>query len=217
MAVHTQWQSTTAARMPPKTTSVEPAMCSGQDWNRHTVSSPSTWLFTWRPRGLSVPHPKQWCAGRRSWMAWLTGRLLGGAHATTSAHAVPLRPPAMACDPCPMRRAMMAVAALALGLACGKDPVSYSGPVGISLSARSNDVTGGNLSVDKNVNTETGNPCGAYVHAAEQALGHVPAVIQVQSVTLALQPGSTGVTGLQQVFGGTATVSFVLNGSGNVF
>ena len=116
-----------------------------------------------------------------------------------------------------MRRAMMAVAALALGLACGKDPVSYSGPVGISLTARSNDVTDGNISVDKNVNTETGNPCGAYVHAAEQALGHVPSAIQVQSVTLALQPNSTGVTGLQQVFGGTATVSFVLNGSGTVY
>jgi hypothetical protein len=116
-----------------------------------------------------------------------------------------------------MRRAWMAVAALALGLACGKDPVSYSGPVGISLNARSNDVTGGLLSVSKNVNTETGNPCGAYVHAAEQALGHAPSAIEVASVTLALQPSSTGVTGLEQVFGGTATVSFVLNGSGSVF
>src|SRR5512136_1074646 len=116
-----------------------------------------------------------------------------------------------------MRRATMAAAALALGLACGKDPVSYSAPVGISLAARAQDVTAGQVSVVKNVNTENGNPCGAYVHAAQQALGHPPSVIQVSSVTLLLSSSSTGVTGLEQVFSGTATVSFVLNGSGHVF
>src|SRR5512137_3088682 len=53
-------------------------MWSGQGWNVQTASSPSTWLLIWRPRGLSVPQPKQWLCGIRSWMAGGTPILLRG-------------------------------------------------------------------------------------------------------------------------------------------
>ena len=98
-------------------------------------------------------------------------------------------------------------------ISCGSDPVSYSAPVGISLDAKSTDVTAGQISVDKNITTESGNPYGAFTNAAVQKLGRDPSRIAVTSATLVLESSSTGVTILQQVFGGTATVSFQMNGS----
>lgn len=116
-----------------------------------------------------------------------------------------------------MRRIIAATIVASLGLACGKDPVSHSAPVGISLDAKSSDVNAGQVSVDKNVNTESGNPYGAFTNAAVQALGRSPSRIEVRSATLALESTSTGVTGLELVFGGAATVSFQMNGSSVVY
>jgi len=109
--------------------------------------------------------------------------------------------------------AVLAFAALAA--ACGSSaPVTYSAPVGISLDVRSADVVSGQISVDKSISTETGNPYGAFVNAAEKALGHAPSRIVVTSATLVMDPASsTQVTALEQVFGGAVQVSFVPNGS----
>ncbi len=114
-----------------------------------------------------------------------------------------------------MKRTLPAILAVALA-ACGDDVVSYSQPVGISLSVRSADVVGGAISVDKNVNTETGNPYGAFVAAAEKQLGRPPSRIAVTALVLGLEPGST-VSGLEQVLTGAAVVSFQMNGSGAVY
>src|SRR5512136_1168017 len=100
----------------------------------------------------------------------------------------------------PSALALLAAAAVAAG--CGDNsPVSYSQPVGITLGVQSKDVSGGTIALSKNINTENGIPYGAFVNAAVQRLGgKVPSRIVVASDTLALLPGATGVSGLQQVF-----------------
>ncbi len=111
---------------------------------------------------------------------------------------------------------LAAVAALAT--ACGsKDPVSYSAPVGISLDVRSADVVGDTVEVDKNVTTESGNPYGAFTNAAVTALGGNPSRIAVTSATLTLEPSSTNVTTLQQVFTGTVHLAFQPIGSDTLY
>jgi hypothetical protein len=116
-----------------------------------------------------------------------------------------------------VKRLLLAVIAVAVGFACGKDPVSYSSPVGISLDARSGDVTAGQLAVTKNINTETGNPYGAFTNAAVQALGRAPSRITVTGATLSLEPTSSGVTVLEQVLGAGTTLAFQMNASGGVY
>jgi len=104
-----------------------------------------------------------------------------------------------------------------LAAACGKDPVSYSAPVGISLDVRSSDDVGGVILVDKNITTEQGNPYGAFTNAAVQKLGRDPSRIEVSSATLRLEPASTNVTALEQVFLSTTRLSFQMNGSNNSY
>jgi hypothetical protein len=116
-----------------------------------------------------------------------------------------------------MRRHLSILSAAVLLASCGSDPVSYSAPVGISLDAKSADVTTGQVSADKNITTESGNPYGAFTNAAVQKLGRDPSRIAVNSATLVLESSSTGVTGLQQVFGEAATVSFQMSGTRRLY
>ncbi len=101
--------------------------------------------------------------------------------------------------------------------ACSDDPVSYSAAVGINLKAKSGDVSGTAISEDKNITTETGNPYGAFVSAATAALGHAPARIEVDHVTLLLGAQSTSVTRLEDVFAGVVDVAFVINDTDNTY
>lgn len=112
-----------------------------------------------------------------------------------------------------------AVVVSLLASACGSSaPVTYSAPVGISLDAKSSDVVAGQVQADKNISTENGNPYGAFVNAAEKALGHAPSRIVVTGATLTLSlSGSTLVTALDQVFAGTVRLSFEPNGSSNSY
>ena len=48
-------------------------------------------------------------------------------------------------------------------IGCGDDPVSFSAPVGINLKAKSGEVVNNAISNDKGINTESGNPFGAFV------------------------------------------------------
>src|SRR5256885_7155216 len=93
---------------------------------------------------------------------------------------------------------------LAVSLAaCGSDPVSFSAPVGINLKAKSSDVSGTSLTENKEINTESGNPYGAFVTDARAKLGGKdPSVIELSGLTLLLGGTSTGVTTLDQVFTG---------------
>ena len=114
---------------------------------------------------------------------------------------------------------LLALAALALLAACGgSDPVSFSAPVGISLPVASKDASSGSISVGKNINTESGNPYGAFVNEAHARIGHDPSRIVLAATTLKLLAGtSTGVTALEQVFTGSVTISFQMSGTGATY
>lgn len=101
--------------------------------------------------------------------------------------------------------------------ACGSDPVSYSAPVGITLKAKSSDVTGAAITEDKGITTETSNPYGAFVNDARTKLGRDPLRIEVDRLTLTLGAQSTGVTMLDEVFTGAVDVSMIMNDTNNTY
>lgn len=118
-----------------------------------------------------------------------------------------------------MKRALLLVVLVAAAVGCGSSAVSFSQPVDITLPAlQSKSVSsGGALSTSKDVSTANGNPYGAFVTAAVQHLGGKnPSRIVVTSLTLSMVSTPTGLT-FDQVFGGPATISFVMNGSGNSY
>jgi hypothetical protein len=102
--------------------------------------------------------------------------------------------------------------------ACGNDPLSYSAPVGINLKAKSADTAAGVVANEKGINTESGNPYGAFINDARGRLGgRNPTVIDIDKVNLFLGSGSTGVTQLGQVFTGAVEVLFVMNDTNNSY
>jgi hypothetical protein len=113
-------------------------------------------------------------------------------------------------------RSLVASALLA-SLACGADPVSYSAPVGINLKASGDEARSGVVVDEKNVNTESGNPYGAFVGAARTQLGREPGRIEVAKVTLTLGGTSQGVTALDQVLQGRVDIQFVLDDTNNSY
>jgi hypothetical protein len=101
--------------------------------------------------------------------------------------------------------------------ACGSDPVSYSAPVGINLKAKSADTTGGVVSDEKGITTESGNPYGAFVSDATERLGRDPGAIDVDGVTIFLGANSVGVTSLGEIFVGPVEVLFIMNDTNNSY
>lgn len=107
---------------------------------------------------------------------------------------------------------------LVLVAACGDDPVNYSAPVGIELKVKSSDATTAAISDDKGITTESGNPYGAFVTAANTKLGHAPSEIDVDKVTLTLNTAkSTGVAALDEVMTGDVSVQFMMNDTNDPF
>jgi len=100
---------------------------------------------------------------------------------------------------------------------CGADPISYSAPVGINLKAKSADSVNGVVTDEKGINTESGNPFGAFVTDARRELGRDPGYIDVDEVTVLLGAGSTGVTRLGEVFTGNVEVLFQMNDTNNTY
>jgi hypothetical protein len=102
---------------------------------------------------------------------------------------------------------------VSLSMACG-DPdatntntVNFSGPVAINIDKfKDGEVHNEAFDVDKNVNTENGNPYGAFLQQARGVLGRAPAAVLVERVTLTLGRDSTGVTSFEQFLGGPLTV-----------
>lgn len=102
--------------------------------------------------------------------------------------------------------------------ACSDDPVKFSQPVGINLKAKSSDTTNNTVDEDKGINTESGNPYGAFISAAKNELGGAdPKVIEIEKVQLFLGGGSTNVTRLGEVFDGRVDILFVINDSNNSY
>ena len=113
---------------------------------------------------------------------------------------------------------IVSTAAVCSVAACGDDPVRYSEPVGIQLKAKSSDVVAGALDDEKGINTESGNPYGAFIAGARESLGGSdPAEIALEGLSVTLGGGSTGVTGVGQVFTGQVDVLFVMNDTNNSF
>ena len=108
-------------------------------------------------------------------------------------------------------------ATLLLLTACGDDPVSYSAPVGINLKVKSGDVSNDAVSDQKGINTESGNPYGAFVADAQAKLGSDPTSIEIESLTLTLGAQSTGVTTLEEVYTGDVDVAFLMNDTNNTY
>lgn len=121
-----------------------------------------------------------------------------------------------------MNHRLSSVTVLALSAtslwACSDDPVSYSAPVGINLKAKSADTANGVVSNDKGINTESGNPYGAFITAAKQELGGKdPSRIEIDKVVLLLGASSTGVTRIGEVFDGPVEILFQVNDSNNSY
>ena len=114
-------------------------------------------------------------------------------------------------------RTCLALPALLVAGACSS-PVNYSQPVGIELKTKSSDVANNAIADEKEITTESGNPYGGFVNAAKSALGNKdPTRIEVDSATLELGAGSTGVTALGGVFDGTVEVMFQIDTTNDTF
>ncbi|MGE0401331.1 MAG: hypothetical protein AB7T06_31785 [Kofleriaceae bacterium] len=112
----------------------------------------------------------------------------------------------------------LALIASVFAMGCSDDPLSYSAPVSINLKAKSGDTQNAVVTDEKNITTESGNPYGAFVSDAQDALdGRDPAVIDVDEVELFLGAGSTGVTTLGEVFAGEVDVLFQMNDTNNTY
>src|SRR5690348_16060191 len=90
--------------------------------------------------------------------------------------------------------------------------VGKSVPVGINLKVKSVDVANGVATDSKQITTESGNPYGGFIVFATAALGGKdPTVIKIDSLSLQLGAGSTGVTALEQVYTGRVDLVFLMN------
>src|SRR5438105_4095222 len=116
-----------------------------------------------------------------------------------------------------MKQITYALPILALA-ACGSDPVNYSQPVGIELKAKSGDVNTAAVTESKEINTESGNPYGAFISTAETKLGgKAPSRIELSQLSLTLGGQSTGVSSLEQVVTGDVDVAFIVNNTNNTY
>lgn len=114
----------------------------------------------------------------------------------------------------PIMRHRTALLPLVLLLGCGDDdPVSVSDVVDLKLTLSSGDVSNNALYDEKNVNTESGNPYGAFIARARDELGRAPSRIAVTGTTVTVDATSKNVTTLGAVFTGTTTFELIMNGS----
>jgi hypothetical protein len=114
-----------------------------------------------------------------------------------------------------MRR-WFAIGGLALAGGCGDagdansaNTVNFSGPVAINVDKfKDDEVRNESFDQNKSINTEQGNPYGAFLQQARTVLGRPPAAVLVDRVTLTLAADARGVTAFEQFFGGPLTVYF---------
>jgi hypothetical protein len=85
---------------------------------------------------------------------------------------------------------------------CADDPIAYSEVISLKLSGiKDGDAKNGVTTEEKNVNTESGNPYGAFLASAEGALdGAEPGRVELSSALVGLHADSKGVAQLDQVF-----------------
>ena len=101
---------------------------------------------------------------------------------------------------------------------CADDPVSFSEPVGINLKAKSSDTVNRVVTDEKGITTESGNPYGAFVAHARDALGGAdPARIEVDKVEVFLGATSKGVLTLGEIYDGNLELVFKMNDTDNSY
>ena len=114
-----------------------------------------------------------------------------------------------------MKTSLLALLAFA---ACGDDPINYSQPVGIELKTKSSDAVNNAIDAEKNINTESGNPYGAFVTEAKNRIGHDPSRIELEKLTITLNgAGSTNVANLNEIMTGDDVVQFVMNDTNDTY
>lgn len=111
-------------------------------------------------------------------------------------------------------RTTLLIAFTCLASACGEDAVSHSDIVGIEVKADADKVVNDTISDEKNINTESGNPYGAFITEAQNALGADPGRIEITSVTIQLND-SVGVAALNEIFDGDVDIVFQMPTSGD--
>ena len=86
-------------------------------------------------------------------------------------------------------------------MGCG-GPVAVSDYVSLKLSGiKDGDVKNGQVSEDKNINTEEGNPYADFLRVATDELGgEAPSKIEVESVTLQIHGDSKGISSFEVLF-----------------
>lgn len=119
-----------------------------------------------------------------------------------------------------VRKALAFIAIPTLVAACGDtagtnaNTVNFSGPVAINIDKfKDGEVRNEAFDVDKNVNTESGNPYGAFLQQARAVLGRPPAAVLVDRATMTLGANSSGVTSFQQFLGGPLTLYLANSGT----
>ena len=112
-----------------------------------------------------------------------------------------------------MRLSTVCVPLFLLAVGCGDDPVSVSDVVDLKLTLSSGDVANNTLLDEKNVNTESGNPYGAFVAKAREEIGGDPSHVAVTGTAVTVDATSRNVTMLGQVFTGATKFEFIMNGS----
>lgn len=92
--------------------------------------------------------------------------------------------------------------------ACGTGPVD-SGTISVTVnSMNESDIrTPGIVQKDKNIATQSGNPWGRFIDAAQAECARDPAGFEVRSVSIALDPASD-IAAFQDVIDGAVTVYF---------
>ena len=82
------------------------------------------------------------------------------------------------------------------------------------MKVQSNDVAGdGTISEEKSITTESGNPWGKFIDDARATIGGDPSDITLDAATITLETSSTNVADLGEVFDGSVTLAFEMNGS----
>lgn len=89
----------------------------------------------------------------------------------------------------------------------GANTVNFSGPVPINVDKfKDDEVRNESFDADKSINSEPGNPYGAFLQQARAVLGRPPAAVVLDRVTLTLGADARGVTAFEQFLGGPLTL-----------
>jgi hypothetical protein len=111
-----------------------------------------------------------------------------------------------------LRNLGLALVALAAP-ACGEDPVSHYGQVGLQLALASAEVSGGRVGDEQQVGAASGDPYGAFMAAARGALGGEPGGMEIDMLRLRVIGGGVR---LGAIYDGPTTVTFAMNGTGTI-